>query len=79
MGTAAVCPHDNPTIVNGGPYFRQVHPNHLQDGRVLSPAFNLQDSGCHLLLSLNDGARTTAERCHREYVEGGERQSAAVV
>ena len=73
------CPHGNATITGGGPYYRQVHPNNFQDGRVLSPAFVLQDTGCHLTLSLNDGARTTAERCHREFTEKGGRLSAAVV
>ncbi len=73
------CPHGNTTITGGGPYYRQVHPNNFQDGRVLSPAFVLQDTGCHLTLSLNDGARTTAERCHREFTEKGVRLSAAVV
>ena len=33
------CPHGNATITGGGPYYRQVHPNNFQDGRVLSPAF----------------------------------------
>ncbi|MCE2500870.1 MAG: hypothetical protein J4G13_08420 [Dehalococcoidia bacterium] len=61
------------------PYYRQVHPNNFQDGRALSPAFVLQDTGCHFTLSLNDGSRTTAERCHREYTQQGGRQSAAVL
>ena len=73
------CPHGNATITGGGPYYRQVHPNNFQDGRVLSPAFVLQDTGCHLTLSLNDGARTTAERSHREFTAKGGRLSAAVV
>ena len=42
------CPHGNATITSGGPYCRQVHPNNFQDGRVLSPAFVLHDTGCHL-------------------------------
>ena len=42
------CPHGNATITGGGPYYRQVHPNNFQDGRVLSPAFVLHDTGCHL-------------------------------
>ena len=71
------CPHGNATITTGGPYYRQVHPNNFQDGRVLSPAFVLHDTGCHLTLSLNDGARTTAERCHREFIGNGGRLSAA--
>lgn len=75
----ADCPHDNPTLTTGGPYFRQVHPNNFQEGRVLSPAFLLQDTGCHLILSLNDGARTTAELCHRQYTRNGQRSSAAVL
>ena len=65
------CPHGNATITGGGPYYRQVHPNNFQDGRVLSPALVLHDTGCHLTLSLNDGARTTAERCHREFTAKG--------
>ena len=79
MGTPSLCPHDNPTITAGGPYYRQVHPNNFQDGRVLSPAFVLQDMGCHMTLSLNDGARTTARRCYLEYTGGGERSSVAVL
>ena len=73
------CPRGNATITGGGPYYRQVHPNNFQDGRVLSPAFVLHDTGCHLTLSLNNGARTTAERCHREFTAKGGRLSAAVV
>ena len=73
------CPHRNPTIRDGGPYYRQVHPNNFQEGRALSPAFLLRDTGCHLALSLNDGARTTAERCYAEYTRDGERSSAAVL
>lgn len=79
MATPAVCPHDNPAITTSGPYYRQVHPNNFQDGRALSPAFVLQHTGCHLTLSLNDGARTTAARCHREYTLTGEPLSAAVL
>ena len=79
MAASAQCPHDHQTITTGGPYYRQVHPNNFQDGRALSPAFVLQDTGCHFTLSLNDGSRTTAERCHREYIQHGERQSAAVL
>ena len=73
------CPHRNATITGGGPYYRQVHPNNFQEGRVLSPASVLQDTGCHLTLPLNDGARTIAERCHREFTARGGRLSAAVV
>ena len=73
------CPHGNATITGGGPYYRQVHPNNFQEGRVLSPASVLQNTGCHLTLSLNDGARTIAERCHREFTARGGRLSAAVV
>ena len=73
------CPHGNATITTGGPYYRQVHLNNFQDGRVLSPAFVLHDTGCHLTLSLNDRARTTAERCHREFTANSGRLSAAVV
>ena len=74
-----VCPHDNPRVVAGGPYYRQVHPNNFQEGRALSSAFALQDTGCHLTMSLNDGARTTAERCYLEYTQNGERVSAAAL
>ena len=73
------CPHGNATITDGGPYYRQVHPNNFQDGRVLSPTLVLQNTGCHLTLSLNARARTTAERSHREFTEKGGRLSAAVV
>ena len=79
MATPAECPHDNQAITSGGPYYRQVHPNNFQDGRALSPAFVLQDTGCHFTLSLNDGSRTNAERCYREYTQHGERQSAVVL
>ena len=74
-----VCPHDNLRVVAGGPYYRQVHPNNFQEGRALSSAFTLQDTGCHLTMSLNDGARTTAERCYLEYTQNGERLSAAAL
>ena len=73
------CPHGNATITGGDHYYRQVHPNNPPDGRVLSPAFVLQNTGCHLTLSLNDGARTTAEHCHREFTAEVGRLSAAVV
>ena len=43
MAAAEQCPHDHQTIANGGPYYRQVHPNNFQDGRALSPAFVLQE------------------------------------
>ena len=79
MAAPERCSHDHQTINNVGPYYRQVHPNNFQDGRALSPAFVLQDTGCHFTLSLNDGSRTTAERCHREYTQQGGRQSAAVL
>ena len=79
MAAPEQCPHDHQTIANGGPYYRQVHPNNFQDGRALSPAFVLQDTGCHFTLSLNDGSRTTAERCYREYTQQAGRQSAAVL
>ena len=79
MGILEGCPHDNPTITTGGPYYHQVPPNNFQDGRALSPAFVLQDTGCHLTLSLNDGARTTPEDCHLEYTRNGGRLSAAVL
>ena len=71
MATPAQCSHDNRTITTGGPYYRQVHPNNFQDGRALSPAFVLQDTGCHFTLSFNDGARTTAERCHHSVDQDG--------
>ena len=73
------CPDWNTTITCGGLYYRQVHPKNFQDGRVLSRAFVLQVTGCHLTLSLSDGARTTAERSHREFTEKGGRLSAAMV
>ena len=79
MATPPECPHGNARIETGGPYYRQVHPTNFQDGRVLPPAFILQDTSCHFTLSLNDGARTTAERCHLEYTRQGQRLSAAVV
>ena len=75
----SLCPHDLPVITTNGPYYRQVHPNNFQDGRALSPAFTLQDTGCHFCLSLNDGVRTTAARCYLEYTQSAERLSAAVV
>ena len=79
MAAFALCPHDHQAITTGGPYYRQVHPNNFQDGRALSPAFVLQDTGCPFTLSLNDSSRTTAERCHREYTQHSGRQSAAVL
>ena len=79
MATPAQCPHDNPPVTGDGPYYRQVHPRNSQDGRVISPAFTLQETECHLTLSLNDGARTTPERCHREYTGHAQRLSAAVM
>ena len=81
MGTPAVCPHDNQPITTQGPYYRQVHPNYFQDGLALPRAFILQDTGCgsHYGLSLNDGIRTTARRCHREYTHNGGYSSAAVL
>ncbi len=79
MGTPAVCPHDNQVITTEGPYFRQVHPNHFQDGRALLGSFILKDTGCHYGLSLNDGVRTTAARCHGEYIQNSEKLSAAVL
>ena len=79
MATPESCPHHNPDVTGVGPYLRQVHPTNFQDGRALSPAFTLQDTECHLTLSFNDGARTTAERCHREYTGQGQRLSAAVM
>ena len=78
MATPANCPHSNPALTGTGPYYRQV-PRNFQDGRALSPAFTLQDTDCHLTLSLNNGARTTAERCHQEYTGQGQRLSAAVM
>ena len=78
MGTPAVCPHDNPAITSLGPYYRQVHPNNFQNGQALPGSFILNDTGCHYGLSLHDGARTTAKRCHGEYTKSG-RQSAAVL
>lgn len=79
MATPEHCPHYNADVTGVGPYYRQVHPTNFQDGRALSPAFTLQETECHLTLSLNDGARTTAERCHREYTGEGQRLSVAVM
>lgn len=79
MGTPTDCPHDRPVITTDGPYFRQVHPNKFQDGQALPGCFILNDTGCHYGLSLNDGARTTAARCHREYTHNSENTSAAVL
>ncbi len=67
------------TATIGEPYYRQVHPNNFQDGRAISPAFVLQDTGCHFTLSLNDGRRTTAERCYRDYAQHDDRLSAAAL
>ena len=78
MAIPPECPHGNNRIETRGPYYRQVHPRNFQDGRVLPPAFILQDTSCHFSLSLNDAARTTAERCHMEYTGQGQRLSAAV-
>ena len=61
------CPHGNATITGGDHYYRQVHPNNPPDGRVLSPAFVLQNTGCHLTLS------------HREFTAKSGRLSADVV
>ena len=79
MAASEQSPHDHETVTTGGPYYRQVHPNNFQDGRALSPAFVLQDTGCHFTLSLKDGSRTTAARCHREYTQQDGRQAAAVL
>ena len=79
MATPANCPHDNPTITGDGLYYRQVHPNHFQNGQALPGSFILNDTGCHFGLSLHDGTRTTAERCHREYTQNGRNLSAAVL
>ena len=73
------CPHDNDQLETDGPYYRQVHPRNFQDGRALPPAFILQDTSCHLTLSLNDAARTTPERCHQEYTSQVQRLSVAVL
>lgn len=79
MATPENCPHHNADVTGGGPYYRQVHPRNFQDGRALSPAFTLQDTDCHLSLSFNDGARTTAERCYQEYTSQAQRLSVAVM
>lgn len=79
MGTPTVCPHDNQAITTDGPYYRQVHPNNFQNGLALPGSFILGDTGCHFSLSLNDGVRTTAERCHQEYVQNSGRKSATVL
>ena len=78
MAIPPECPHGNDRIETDGPYYRQVHPRNFQDGRVLPSAFILQETSCHLTLSLNDGARTTAQRCHLEYTRQGRRLSIAV-
>ena len=79
MATPAQCPHGIPAVTGTGPYYRQIHPANFQEGRALSPAFNLQDADCHYTLSLNDGARTTPARCHEEYTGKSQRMSAAVM
>lgn len=79
MGTPTVCPHDNEVITTGGPYYRQVHPNHFQNGQALPGSFILKNTGCHFALSLNDGARTTAKRCHQEFTQNSGNSSAAVL
>ena len=79
MGTPAVCPHNNPPITTNGPYYRQVHPNNFQNGRALPGSFILNNTGCHYGLSLHDGARTTADLCHQEYTQDGNRRSATVL
>ena len=78
MGTPTDCPHDNQAITTDGPYYRQVHPNNFQNGQALPGSFILKNTGCHFGLSLNDGARTTADRCHREYTQNSTNQSGAV-
>ena len=79
MGTPTVCPHDNQAITTDGPYYRQVHPNHFQNGQALPGSFILNSTGCHFGLSLNDGYRTTADRCHQEYTQNSGKLSAAVL
>ena len=84
MGAPADCPHDNLVVDIEGPYYRQVHPVNFQDGVALPGSFILNATGrenarCHFALSLNDGVRTTADRCHREYTQDGKRRSAAVL
>lgn len=79
MGTPANCPHGNPIITTDGPYYRQVHPNNFQNGKALPGSFVLGDTGCHRTLSLNDGVRTTPERCYREYIQNSGKESAAVL
>ena len=81
----ADCPHDKPVITTHGPYYRQVHPNNFQNGValpgsfVLNPTTDPENTRCHFALSLNDGTRTTAQRCHREYTQIGGKKSAAVL
>ena len=79
MGPPTVCPHDNQAITTDGPYYRQVHPNNFQNGQALPGSFILKNTGCHYGLSLNDGACTTAVRCHREYTQNSGGLSAAVL
>ena len=78
MGKAVDCPHDRPVITTDGRYYRQVHSNDFQNGRALPVAFRVKDTGCHHGLSLHDGVRTTAQRCHREYTVDGGNKSVAV-
>ena len=79
MATPTVCPHDNQAITTPGPYYRQVHPNSFQNGQALPGSFIIKSTGCHYALSLNDGHRTTPDRCYREYTENNGRRSAAVL
>ena len=79
MGSSTDCPHDNQAITTGGPYYRQVHPNNFQNGQALPGSFILNSTGCHFGLSLHDGVRTTADRCHQEYTKNSGKPSAAVL
>ena len=78
MDISQECDHRRNRIETTGPLYRQVHPNNFQDGRALPPAFILQETSCHLTLSLNDGARTSPGKCYNEYTATG-RKSAAVL
>ena len=78
MDISQECDHRRNRIETIGPRYRQVHPNNFQDGRALPPAFILQETSCHLTLSLNDGARTSPDKCYEEYTATG-RKSAAVL
>ena len=51
----------------------------LSERESFAGSFILNDTGCHFGLSLHDGSRTTADRCHQEYTQNSEKPSAAVL